>query len=137
MLTVVTAVSLVPWTPTLRDEVDVIELNHVFDGEGQHVLSQFIFWEFETHSAAEHVVAWRLWKPGSSLPLRDVRQGGCVLLFRDGESLRLVRGKQYRETWTQYDPEIDNRRQLPQHLRRELGRFEPPTEAGSERVSHR
>ena len=67
IVTAVTAVSLVPWTPALHDDVDLIELNHVYNSEGQHVLSQLIFWEHNDRSATEHVIAWRLWKPGTSL----------------------------------------------------------------------
>ena len=136
-ITAAAAVSLVPYVPMLHDDVDVIELNHVFDGDGRHVLSQLIFWEVHARSATENVVAWRLAKSGQPQPLRDVQQGGCLLLFRDGEHLRLVRGKRYRETWTQYDPEIDDRRVLPQHRRRELARIEPPASVAAERALRR
>ena len=127
--TVVAAVSLMPRTPTLRDDVQVIELNHVYNADGQHLFSQLIFWDKQTGPRSEHVVAWRLWKPSQPQPLRDVRQGGCRLLFRDGAHLRLVRGQHFRQTWTQYDPEIEDRRYLSQYRRRELGNIKPPAAA--------
>lgn len=117
---------LVPAAPTVRDEVDVIELNHVCDDEGRVVLHQLIFWEWRGRAAGNHVVAWRLWRVGGPRPVRDWRCGGYVLVFPDGEVLRYVQASVYRETWTQYDPEIDDRRLFAQDQRRGLSRLESP-----------
>ena len=128
---VMAATLLVPQSPVVRDDVDTIELNHVYDVWGNHTLSQLIFWKHYGISTRTHVVAWRLWKPGYPMPVHDVPQGGYALLFIDGQTLRLLRSQRYRETWTQYAPEIADRLLLPQNrrvglTRRELDRHERP-----------
>ena len=120
------AVQFVPLTPTVRDDVDTIELNHVYDGDGRLILSQLIFWNWNEHSARPHVVAWRLWKPGQPTPLRDWLRGGYVLWLRDGQTLREIRSPAFRETWTQFDPEIQDRSRLSQDRRRGLRTAQRP-----------
>ena len=129
-LTIVLAgAAALPATPTVNDLVDVIELNHVYDGDGQRVLSQYIFWDWHECSARHHVVAWRLWKSGQPHPVRDWPHGGYTLVFHDGQVMRIVRAKHYHETWTQFDPEIDDRRRLSQDRRRKLSKYESPASA--------
>ena len=122
---IMAATSLVPQAPIVRDHVDTIELNHVYDLQGNHTLSQLIFWKQYGSSTRTYVVAWRLWKPGYPTPVQDIQQGGVALLFYDGETLRLVRAQSFRETWTQHDPEIADRLLLPQNSRLGLTRLEP------------
>jgi len=126
LVLVFAATSLVPLTPTVCDNVDAIELNHVYDGRGRLMLRQLIFWDWDERSARRHVIAWRLWKPGQPTPLRNAADVGYTLVFRDGKVLRRVRARVYRETWTQFDPEIDDRRRLSEDRRRGLIRLEPP-----------
>ena len=68
---VIASATTVPLTPTVSDTVDVIELNHVYDGEGHLVFSQLIFWDWEVPASRQHVVAWRVWKPGRPTPMRN------------------------------------------------------------------
>ncbi len=131
------AACAVPQTPTVRDEVDIIELNHVYDGDGQLVLRQLIFWEWRPQAARHHVVAWRLWKVGEPRPLRDWPRGGYTLLFHDGQILRCVRAEVFRETWTQFDREISDRRRLSQDGRRGLSSVDSPRAASGHSHSHR
>lgn len=47
----------------------------------------------------------------------------------DGDVIRTVKSFQFRETWTQYDPELENRNFLPKEYRRLLKR--KPEKTGS------
>ena len=66
--------------------------------------------------------AWRLVKHESQLPYPAY--GGGPKMYRalwlDGDVNRLIYAPSYRETWTQYDPELAEREILPKEQRREL-----------------
>jgi hypothetical protein len=131
------ATSLIPQSPTVSDRVDVVELNHVYDADGRRVLSQLIFWEWNTRLARHQVVAWRLWKRGQPHPLCDPQGGEHHLLFHDNQVLRVVHARAYRESWTQYDPEIADRGRLPQNQRRGLLGIEQPSSSAHTDGTHR
>jgi hypothetical protein len=137
--------SILPHDDVLRDEVDLVELNHFYDEHGRLVFDQVIFYNWcdnvivpaqeetpnetgmrilpaipEFEGSRYQVVAWRLVKNPNILPQRDWRLGGYRCLWHDGEALRLVRAKSFNETWTQEDPELTERRYLAKEDRREL-----------------
>ena len=109
----------------LADACDVIELNHFYDDAGRHVFDQVIFYTWD--GSRHQVLDWRLVKSPSYLPQRSAR-GAWQCLFVDGSSrdvLRQVTGRSFRETWTQFDPELAEREVLPKEHRRLL-RQPPP-----------
>ena len=106
------------------DAADVIELNHFYDGDGRPVFDQVIFWQWHADEDAYRVRAWRLWKTPAQTPWRDWGshsvgglRGGYVTAWFDGDRLRVVRATSFRETWTQHDPELEDREFLPVHER--------------------
>jgi hypothetical protein len=111
---------IVPHAPLVCDRVDIIELNRVYDERGRPTLTQMIFWEWREHDARPHVVAWRLWPERGLQPTRDWSVGDYVLLWHDGELLREVRAARWSESWTQHDPEMEDRTWLPKAARRGL-----------------
>lgn len=114
--------AVVPRESVVRDAVDVIEVNHLFDDGGRPVFTQVIFWHWCLSSSRYHVRAWRLVKDQSQLPRRDHFSGGYVAWWQDGETLRAVHAQSVRETWTQYDPELLERDVLPVEHRSQLRR---------------
>lgn len=106
----------VPLSPITETRVDVVEENHFYDECGQHVFTQFIFWEWDNSDCRLHVVAWRL-----QSNVRGIRGRG-TLVWNDGDVFRRVRFGEWRETWTQFDPEYRERETRPKESRRELGR---------------
>lgn len=105
---------------TIDDYVDVLELNRYYDEVGRLLHTQVIGWSFdEGHDKSRlNVVFWRLAKVVSDYP---VPQGSYyVTTYRDGDAMRKVYGRSYRETWTQYDPEMEDRNNLPMNQRRGL-----------------
>jgi hypothetical protein len=122
------ALGLTPLDLVAADKVDVIELNHFYDGDGRRVFDQVIFWQWHADEGVHHVLAWRLWKSPAQTPWRDWMRGGYLSIWHDGDRLRAIRARSFRETWTQHDPELDDRQLLPPEQRRGLaGDRQPPT----------
>lgn len=104
----------------LNDRVDLIEVNHYFDSRGKHIFDQVIFYEWSKPSACFHVTAWRMLKTVEQIPRKDWRSGLYVTMWRDGKEFRRVEANGFRETWTQYDPELVEREFLSRENRRGL-----------------
>jgi hypothetical protein len=94
--------------PTLPDPVDVIEINHVLDANGEETLCQLIFWSLGPNGFME-IVAWRLHQNHNHDPRKDFRTGRYIVRMVDKGDVRVITGKAIVETWTQYDPELSDR----------------------------
>jgi hypothetical protein len=119
----IVAVFLLAITPiddTVRESVDLVELNHFYDEHGRLVFDQLIFYDWSAAEERYHVRTWRLVKHPGQIPERDWRCGCWRCCWQDGEQRRLVIAAAQRETWTQYDPELVEREYLPKERRREL-----------------
>lgn len=83
----------------VRETVDCLEYNRVYNGDGELYMEQFIAWDWE---GERHVVAgWRMmagkvWRP----PL---------VAWSEGSSTFILRAKYWRETFTQFDVEMEQR----------------------------
>ena len=125
--------AIVPQESVVVESVDVIEVNHLYDGCGDLVFTQVIFWDFDWRLCRLQVCAWRMVKHDSQLPRfqRRIDHGleDAFTLWKDGEVVREVRAKAVRETWTQYDPELLERELLPPEARRGLRPSGPATAA--------
>jgi hypothetical protein len=106
-----------------NDRVDLIEVNHFYNERGSLVFDQIIFYDWSAAEGRFHVRAWRLVKCPAQIPHRDGQRGEYVAVWSDGEVLRRVRSDSFRESWTQYDPELLEREYLPKEHRRELNRI--------------
>jgi len=104
----------------VKDEVDLVEINHYHDARREHVFDQLIFYDWSSQKRRFQVRAWRLIKTDSQLPRRDHRQGNWLVRWHDDGILREVVAASRRETWTQYDPELIERDNLPQDQRLDL-----------------
>lgn len=121
------AVSASPQSGVAVDEVDLVEVNHFLDEQGQPVLHQVIFYDWCPDQCRFNVRDFRLLKSASQLPVRDHREGDYVATWHDNGVLRRVRATSFRESWTQHDPELAERTHLPKDQRRELTRRPQPT----------
>lgn len=118
-------VAIVPQPLVAREQVDLAEVNHFYDEHGRLVFEQTIFYDWSEADARYMVRAWRLIKNPAQIPVRDWINGGYSALWQDGETMRHVTAAQFRESWTQYDPELFEREFLPKERRRELKRLLP------------
>ncbi len=111
---------LPPDTNLLVNQVDLIEINHCYDENGQLVFDQLLFYDWSPEKGHYDVRDWRLLKSSVQVPRRNQETGGYVTVWRDGNAMRKVHSKTIRETWTQYDPEIVEQEFLPKDQRRSL-----------------
>lgn len=108
------------------DEVDLVEVNHFYDDQGRLVFDQVIYYNWCYDEHRYQVFDWRLLKGDTQVPLRDWRNGGYVSEwedFKQGNGLRRVKSRSLRETWTQHDPELNERELLAEEKRRKLKRI--------------
>lgn len=120
MIFLIAILTATPPQTTINDHVDLIEVNHYFDSRGKHIFDQVIFYEWSKSSARFHVTAWRMLKTVEQIPRKDWRSGLYVTMWRDGKEFRRVEANGFRETWTQYDPELVEREFLSREHRRGL-----------------
>ncbi len=109
-----------PLEDVMVESVDLIEINHCYDENGTHVFDQILFYDWSPSDRQYHVRAWRMLRHPSQIPHRDPISGKFEATWYDSWVLRRVRATTIRETWTQYDPEVVARSDLPKELRREL-----------------
>lgn len=136
----VVSFTIAPREDVARESVDLIELNHFYDEHGRLVFDQVIFYDWSSADARYNVRAWRLVKNPAQLPQRDwsgpaASAGNYSAMWQDGDQLRQVRSQSFRETWTQYDPELVEREYLPKERRKELRTVKAIRQATSRTVS--
>lgn len=108
-----------PLCAPLIDRVAVIEANHFYDEAGRHVFDQHIYYDACPDTGALRLRDWRLIKSGSQNCYRA--PGGMIVsTWWDDGILRQVQAPEFRETWTQYDPELADRAEWPPEFRRGL-----------------
>ena len=112
------ALTMLPVEGVIDDRCDVIEINSLYDGEGGLVFQQIIFWDWGGRTG-RRVVAWRLWKDPTKTPTRK-HTGEWEVVWQDGKVLRRVTACCFRRTWTQFDPELADRKNFPRDKRRGL-----------------
>lgn len=105
------------------ERVDMIELNHHYDDLGRHNYDQVIFYEWCPEYKRFHVIAWCLVDDeGKRLPQRSAARRDWTVSWRerDASVQREVKANLFRETWSQIDPERDNKRLLEEKYRLSL-----------------
>jgi hypothetical protein len=111
-------------TGIVRDRVCCLEVNHFHDkDDAREVFVQLLAWEF--CEGCERIVDWRLVKRNDEGQAnievqRDYRTGEHVARWLDGETFREVRAETYRETFTNWDRELQDREHHPLDRRRKL-----------------
>lgn len=129
--------AIVPIEDVVCDRVDCVEVNHFYGEQGRLIFDQAIFYDWSPADERYQVRDWRLVKNPAQIPTRDWARGvdpqdrvpRYTATWLDGEVLRRVEADSYRETWTQYDPELLEREQFPKERRRGL-RHVPATDSG-------
>jgi hypothetical protein len=100
--------SIIPRDMCVRESVELIEVNHVHDLDGNKHLTQTIFYD------RNGIIAWRMNREGQLNPV------GKVLYFMDAGVVRCITARTVAESWTQHDVELSARDYLPANERREL-----------------
>lgn len=105
--------------PPVVDRVSLIELNHFYSPEAEPVFSQLLFWQFNPHRGRYDLIDWKLSK-GKEHVIKDYRTGRYVLRMWDGDTYREIWAEQYKESYTQHDPELLAREITPVQDRKKL-----------------
>ena len=124
------ALALTPTSDVAHDVVDLIEVNHFYDEHGRLVFDQVIFYDWCNSQCRYQVRAWRLLKSPAQIPQKNFNTGEYETLWHDGDVTRRVRGKSFRESWTQHDPELRERDYLPKDKRGELYKTRTVADSG-------
>ncbi len=119
-----------------NEQVDLIELNHFFDPRGQHVYDQVIFYQVAPETGKFHVRAWCLVEDRESLSRRPIKnqnteQYQVEWYDNDHRILRRIKSQQFRESWTQIDPERVDKKILEERSR--LSLIQSPQRVQAER----
>lgn len=105
----------------VREHVDLMELNHKYDNRGCYTFSQVIFWERSPANGKYHVRDWMIVDVEESLCCIPVKRGGIYAsAFVKNGVFYDVRSQLFRESWTNTDPEIEDGKVYPKHLRKLL-----------------
>lgn len=95
----------------LKETVDLIELNHVFLDNNEHGFDQVIVWEWDFQYRRYNIRSWAIVRELKDYP----RKVGDRWVWR--KNGRNVVSSLFRETFSNKDPEIENSRLFPHHLR--------------------
>ena len=106
-------------------QVDVIELNRVFKQNAQtgvmeKTFEQWIFWEWNQLRSDFFVRDWRQLNKKQALPIFDHKRKMWFLTFKDRNTWIIITSISFLETWTDFDPEAENRKVHPVEWRRKL-----------------
>ena len=107
---------------SIKEEcVDCIEMNHFYDHRGRLVFDQVIFYERTPTTGRFRVKAWCL--ANDEQPNRRPVKNETSELYQvdwfdtDKRMHRKITSRLYRESWSQIDPERENKRVHPEGLR--------------------
>jgi hypothetical protein len=108
-----------PYQPQGCDRAELNQIYQHCDGEWEPRLCQWIFWDWSDRKKCFVVREWCMAKTGA----RPMRIGGRWLLplYDKGHGLRVISPRSYGQSWTDHDPEVENRDVLPQGKRWPLG----------------
>lgn len=121
---VLIALLSIPLNLTTHEHVDAIELNHFFDQRGHLVYDQLVFWERNPANGRFQVRAWCLVDDRETLNRRPLKNdNGLYECFAVDSNERLTRrivSRVFRESWSQTDPEREDKKHHHESLRIEL-----------------
>ena len=116
---------LVPGRPiVVRDHVDLMELNRVYNAQGEVTMFQVIFWNWSPREKRYEVVAFHVITEPQNTVLAAKTRRSRVFSYswysQQSGVFRVVTAKAFFESHTKYDPEMKDRAVWPLELRRGL-----------------
>lgn len=113
------------------EHVDAIELSHFYDAKGRLIYDQVIFWDRTPTTGKMEVRSWCLVEDRNEQtrrPIKNEQNGLYSVEYYDTDSktIRKVVSRIYRESWSQSDPERENKKTFPESLRVALAKKNQP-----------
>ena len=104
------------------EAVDCVEVNHFHTSQGEPAFVQLILWDWDQEDSAYHVRAWKMIEAIEPMPTRS--NGRWFVRYHDRTDHldRVIVCRQGKESWTQNDPERDDKRMWPETMRQRLVR---------------
>lgn len=107
---------------TVHTHVDLIELNHFYDAKGNPVYDQVIFWECAPETGRFQVRQWTLADDREFPDRRPIKNYATGLYQVDWYDVdkgcrRKITSNLYRESWSQSDPEREDKKFHPEDRR--------------------
>lgn len=103
---------------------DMIELNNKYDDKCIHVYSQIIFWKKNPSNGKYEVMEFIMVEDRESLNRRPIKQNDerYHVYYKNSEQDKIyhIISPIYKESWTQIDPEIENKKLVPERQRFKL-----------------
>ena len=111
----------------IEEHVDAIELNHVYDDDGQLRMDQVLFLERYAETGRFHVRAWTLADDREVYNRRPVFDytndlWTCDWYDKDQKILRHITTRILSETWTSTDREKEDKKYIGEEYRYALGK---------------
>jgi hypothetical protein len=113
----------------IKDEVDLVEINHYMDDGGKRILVQLLFKDWSSQLKRYIIREWRLIKSEDF----NIDENKIYPFYKDGkymvrwhdssEGLREVTCTNKSESWTRYDPEVKEDIQAPRSQRKSFKPF--------------
>lgn len=117
---ILTTFFLVPENTVITDTVDIIELFHHYNRDGEKVADYLIFWNYYEDGSC-HVVDWRKYDNQKIEYIWHSKRYEIIWHdYRENMILRQVLSKFFMENHSCYDYEIIDREELPKENRRLL-----------------
>jgi hypothetical protein len=107
-----------------EESCDKIELNHFHDIKGDPVYDQLIFYEYYHPDNQYYVRGWTLLdsKDKTKRFIKNYKADLYTLTWDTGDGHRKISSNKFVESWTQIDPERQNKKLLDERLRKEFVR---------------
>ena len=110
---------------TASESVDAIELNHFYDQAGKPIYDQVIFYEKAPETGRFRVRGWCLVDDKQELTRRPIKSETTGLYHvdyydTDAKLFRHIKSRIIRESWSQTDPEREDKKHFHESLRRSL-----------------
>jgi hypothetical protein len=125
MATLTTMVSVVATDLSRRavEHVDCVEVNHFHSIQGEPAFTQLILWDWDQEDSAYHVRSWKMIEANEPMPMKQ--DGRWFVRYHDRTDHldRVVVCRHGKESWTQNDPERDDKAAWPEIMRQRLVRY--------------
>jgi hypothetical protein len=92
---------------------DLVEINHYLDSAGCENFCQIIAWDWDPQYQRFHAQQWAV--------VIEWDRVGKTTTATDYQSVEVeIRSEFFRETWTRFDPEMENRKLFDSKYRRQV-----------------
>lgn len=98
-----------------EERVDLIELNHFYDDRGKPVFTQYIIYEWNDGHAEYHVRNFLMEE--KILFFKNHFAGLYTIILPETRVQVKITSQNFKESWTQIDPERINKKKLDENLR--------------------